>query len=997
MEKMPLISVIVPVYNTSKFLKKCFDSLLHQTYTNLEFIIVNDASTDDSEEIIKEYARKNPKFILVKHEKNRGLFQARLTGFEASKGEYIAFLDSDDCVCSDYYRKMFRTIQEKNADICLTDWAFDFNDGSKKIYRNSELRCSDFEYSKDQILDKFLGGHDYDFSWQVVWNKLVKREVIEKSLADLKEFSEKSGHLIMCEDIAYSLTFYLNSNKVVNCHDVHLYYYKGSENSTTITTEKKFEKSLSDIVKVLDYMGHILSKNNLLEKYQKDYDEFKNFYYKVYYDISKNFGFEKTYQKHVTAKLNKKERIAIDAVQPYEEFDDSYKKYEKIIAEICSAKTKVVSFDIFDTLIMRNVYRPIDVFVILGQEFASELTNGPFVKFDAMRSKAEALSRNKSNNWETTLDEIYDYMVKHFFLDEDLAKRIKKREIELEYKLLRRRETAYNLYDIAKLNGKKVVFTSDMYLPKNAICSFLKKNGYDTNDTMYLSCEHQKNKWHGDLFKEMLKREKVKPEQVVHIGDNYYADVEMARKIGIHSFHLQKTIELFEQNILNEMIYSHPAGYDLRNIDFLGTRALYSIVANKLFDFPFVKKTSIFQGDAKVVGYYAVGMYLYAFTRWIAEEANDAKCLHFVARDGYLPLKAYEIMKEKIKSDLPESDYFFMSRKFLFPLAIKEPKDFICAMNLINVWGHSIDKVVSYFPKDCLNTSYIESLSNQKSKQKFDGYEGYLMNVETIAKCINFEKLKDYHKQIKKFMSKNLSNGDYIVDIGYSGRAESIMKETCDINLNSLYIHANSDSLPFYQRKYGFKNKCFYEYKPKVTGALRELIFMKKEASFIRYDFDGDKVKKVFDEKYVCKENESAIIDIVQHNALLFVEDVCNALGEFFDLIKTNKMVIVQPWEYYLHNSCDFDKNIFASFVFEDDIGLGKINLIEDWKDQNYNSFSNYGGNYVYKKPNLIVRIGNKLFPVGTRRRARLKRLANKLAPSGSKRRKFCKKLVGRK
>lgn len=1001
MENLPMISVIVPVYNTEKYLKKCFDSLIKQTYPNIEYVIVDDASTDDSKTIIHEYMNKNLKFKLVKHDENRGLFQARLSGFAASSGEYIAFLDSDDSVSMDYYRKLLRTIEEKKADICFADWAFDNAKKERTLFVNEEIRCTDIEFDKTQMLDKFFSNHNYDFSWQLVWNKLIKREVVEKSFADLSEFSKKAGHLIMCEDIAYSTTFYLNANKVVNCHDVYYFYFKGLKNSTTIKTIEKFEKMLGDVVKVLGYVKHILEKYNLYAKYKNDYEKLYLFYQRVYYKIAIELKCKKVYKNYMQIPEENGANLFVE-IEKVQGLDRRYDEYEKVISAICSKNTKVVSFDIFDTLLVRKTYSPKDVFVFLGQEFANELTNAPFVRFSEIRALAEYLSRNEANKYETTLDEIYNYMVEHFFVSKDLADRIKKREIELEYKFLSKRETGFSLYDIAKLSGKKVVFTSDMYLPKNTISSFLEKNGYDIGDKLYLSCERKKSKFNGQLFGELIKEEGVKPSQVVHVGDNYHADVEIANSLGVNAFYLQRTLDAFYQNIYNDFIYSDLSGKDLRNMDYLGIRSLTAIVANKLYDFPFVEKSSVFQRNAKVVGYYAVGAYLYAFTRWVIDESSGCGCLHFVARDGYLPLKAYEIIKEKTSLALPKSDYFFMSRKFLFALAIKEPKDFLSSMNLINVGAHSISKIIKYFPDNCINKEFYESIAESDREEKFVSYEGFLAKIDIIAKCIDYAKLEKYHQKVKEYFDKILLNGDIIVDIGYNGRAESILNENFGKKLNSLYIHANADTLLFNKKRFGFNNKCFYDYKPKVTGVLRELVFMKQEASFVGYAFDKDGVKKVFDEGYVRKENEAAIIDIVQSNALQFVKDVCDAFYDCFDYIDVPKMIPSQPWEAYLHGSSDFDREIFESFVFEDDIGFGQINLIQDWKIQNYSiypvSSDVIAGERAeaYVKPNLFVRIGNKLLPFGSRRRDRLKRIANRLAPVGTKRRTFCKKLAGR-
>lgn len=139
----PLVSVVVPVYNVEKYLERCVDSLLKQTYQNLEIILVDDGSTDGSLKIMEKYAQEDDRIHLVQHEKNRGLFQARITGSEAAHGKYIAFVDSDDYVSLDYYRLLVRQAQNTGADIVIGQTVFEKADHSK-IIKNLHNACFNF-------------------------------------------------------------------------------------------------------------------------------------------------------------------------------------------------------------------------------------------------------------------------------------------------------------------------------------------------------------------------------------------------------------------------------------------------------------------------------------------------------------------------------------------------------------------------------------------------------------------------------------------------------------------------------------------------------------------------------------------------------------------------------------------------------------------------------------------------------------------------------------
>ena len=115
---MPKISVIVPVYNVEKYLRKCIESILNQTFREFELILVDDGSTDSSGKICDEYALKDSR-IKVIHKENGGASSARNAGLDVAKGEYIGFVDSDDWIEMDMYGELYRLIKENNTDISV--------------------------------------------------------------------------------------------------------------------------------------------------------------------------------------------------------------------------------------------------------------------------------------------------------------------------------------------------------------------------------------------------------------------------------------------------------------------------------------------------------------------------------------------------------------------------------------------------------------------------------------------------------------------------------------------------------------------------------------------------------------------------------------------------------------------------------------------------------------------------------------------------------------
>lgn len=191
----PLISVIVPVYNVEPYLRKCLDSIVNQTYKNLEIILVDDGSTDNSGIICDEYDEKD-KRIKVVHQINQGVSIARNVGLDLCSGDYITFVDSDDWCELDYFEKVIQNINVyKNIDVIITNFIRDYNNRTKLMYMKGDTQILDkFSALKSIVQCKFFGwdvcstfykrkclngnrfpidikfGEDFGFKWNVIRN-----------------------------------------------------------------------------------------------------------------------------------------------------------------------------------------------------------------------------------------------------------------------------------------------------------------------------------------------------------------------------------------------------------------------------------------------------------------------------------------------------------------------------------------------------------------------------------------------------------------------------------------------------------------------------------------------------------------------------------------------------------------------------------------------------------------------------------------------------------
>lgn len=176
--RTPLISVIIPVYNVEKYLRRCLDSVIAQTYQSLEIICVDDGSIDDSGKICDQYAVRDAR-IKVIHQENQGLSAARNRGLDAAEGEYIAFVDSDDYILEDMYKKMLDKLLDYSVDLCVCQWQYEFSDG-RQVVKKKNIAPPIYGRKTSLEFARFLYRGNYENGVVVAaWNKLYRRALLD--------------------------------------------------------------------------------------------------------------------------------------------------------------------------------------------------------------------------------------------------------------------------------------------------------------------------------------------------------------------------------------------------------------------------------------------------------------------------------------------------------------------------------------------------------------------------------------------------------------------------------------------------------------------------------------------------------------------------------------------------------------------------------------------------------------------------------------------------
>ena len=293
MDIKPIISVIIPVYNAGKYLEKCLESITHQTYENIEIIIVNDGSTDGSKNLCEKYAQKDNRIILINTE-NRGAGRARNTGLEVAKGEYISFIDSDDYICNDYYERLYNMIKATESDIAMGRYQRISEHNTMQFANSGEIK----EYTKREALLKLYGeDEDVYVNLVILPNKLFKRSLFGD---DIKYPIDR---LIDDEFIIYKLID--RSNKIAYTDDV-MYAYVQSDSSVMRINFK--EKRVYDTIDVYDEVYDFFKQRDDEELNEKILIRYLNYCVELAWKTSKSEVIEdknKIY-KYLTKKFEEK-------------------------------------------------------------------------------------------------------------------------------------------------------------------------------------------------------------------------------------------------------------------------------------------------------------------------------------------------------------------------------------------------------------------------------------------------------------------------------------------------------------------------------------------------------------------------------------------------------------------------------------------------------------------------------------------------------------------
>lgn len=458
----------------------------------------------------------------------------------------------------------------------------------------------------------------------------------------------------------------------------------------------------------------------------------------------------------------------------------------KELKDLNLEKVKVVSFDIFDTALTRTVSSPKHIFSIVEKRIKEIFPEEKIEVFSWHRVNAENLARKNAKisfkRDEVSLDEIYKQLSLSLKLDHELIESIKRIEVEAEIENVVPISSVKELFDRAIRENKRVIFVSDMYLPKTVIERILARCGYDGFQDLFVSCEVMKTKGSGRLWDYVIENLGVAREEILHIGDSAWGDISRAESRGINTVHFpwfskeQKNRNHFTTNVI-----------PLSRL----------VQKNRIEDYNDLN-TSRYIGKSYLAILYA------AYTKWIALQAVRCKIdkIYFLSRDGYVLKNTWSIFADAgLMPNNIDISYLQVSRRVLLLSCITELNeldiDFLMSGSEV---GRTVENYLSRIGID------VDGDIEKKVKVYFNSSSDIVCTVESYGKMQElFLDLKDEilkhcaelrENTLQYFSEKGIfdsQNRCAIVDLGWQGNMQLGMAKLFElagknIDINGFYI-----------------------------------------------------------------------------------------------------------------------------------------------------------------------------------------------------------------
>ena len=559
--------------------------------------------------------------------------------------------------------------------------------------------------------------------------------------------------------------------------------------------------------------------------------------------------------------------------------DNTDQRLKRILNSISKKSTKVVSFDIFDTLLIRNVFDPKDIFLLMAKDnFVKEIFE--FYDFSEARIEAENFAR-KTRSSDPTLNDIYKILQKNFNLKNETMTSLMELELEYEAKFLYKHSAVKYLYDYALSLGKEVIIVSDMYLPFSFIEDQLSAHGFTNYKKLFLSSDCGYTKKHGTIYPFICQELKVHPQEILHIGDNLKSDIKEAEKKGLIALRVFDVRKRFFESVQNDLVGCFPKYKSRSEILFLSTRLNLALLLRKKFTSSLDNKVLI--NSSNQLGYSILGPFLLSLILRIRRKSVELGLTDFLwlARDGYLPMRANEILDQHI-GNVFTSQYLPISRKMLFPFYTKT----MIGIRQIFTIPYQDDFLVKNFVEQRFGDIGIEILRSNVDNKFDDLMEQYMFEQHDYIYNLfskNFLKIKnsfsESYKHLNSFYESIINDGQTygLFDVGRKGTFQKVLSRKYNVNIKGFYVVNNSKIEDNVENSY----ENFLPVIDKMVHLNNpDTIIYELLLSDIKGSYKGVIDNRLIREKEDVGEKEKLFIEEIQNGALEFIVDAVALHGK---------------------------------------------------------------------------------------------------------------------
>ena len=613
-----------------------------------------------------------------------------------------------------------------------------------------------------------------------------------------------------------------------------------------------------------------------------------------------------------------------------------------IRAMISDPAVKIVSFDVFDTLLVRPALQPRDIFHLLARR-VNALYGVDFIR---MRWDAEAeLGRINAD-----IHEIYDFMAEKHGLDARTRDALLEEEVRCETTLLSPRPDAKELYDEAVRLGKRVIAVSDMYLPGEIIADILRRKGFSM-DAVYVSCDCAARKSDGALYDVVLAGEGGDPSEILHVGDNWESDYVQAIRKRLTAVWLPSVAEMCRRG---------GPGYEEIFADSAKEDPMWSLYRGFSLNRVYGKWESAPAHAARVdnlrrFAELDIAPLLTAFCIFLVNDreirASYGK-IHFASRDGWLPYQVYSHVRAAL-GGLPGEDfmagrcayYLFLFRVFFeFAAELSEPEESYTLHDLLKC----------YFSDSPLYDLLENSLSEQEKGLQFFADKGECLNIlrrfeQEIAACLEEKRhrARAYYRNIFDSSEKR-----YLVfDLGYSGSIGKALSAVTGKPVDKIYFWSTekNEKLDFEQ---GTRTRVFMgngSYAP--YNLLLEELFSSCEGGCIGFT---DEQTGLIENIHISDEQKRDMHD-VHSTCIEYAEDFMSCLGEY-----AQYAVLEKPWlscevsRFLLKDSPFCNLDLFHNIIFPDPV-YRRLSMSLQKKMEYYICFKNEFYGTGFDNPTNVI------------------------------------------